>query len=129
MQIAEFNKNPRAANCTRGLKLEKARLDSFGQGERVAADLSGGFQVIRGGFAGFPIRDNVKGDLLSFVQAIHAGTLDGADVDKNVLAAVIWLDEAKAFLAVEPLHGSLRHENTSFSTCLGRPRNNGAGSK
>ena len=76
----------------------------------LSANRSGGFQVIRRGFAGLPIRDNVVGDFLSLVQAVHAGTLNGADVDENVLAAVIRLDEAKAFLAVEPLHGSLRHE-------------------
>jgi hypothetical protein len=30
-------------------------------------------------------------------------------VDEDVLAAIIRLDEAEAFLAIEPLHGSLRH--------------------
>jgi hypothetical protein len=33
---------------------------------------------------------------------------------EDILAAVIRLDEAKAFLAVEPLYGSLRHETLSF---------------
>jgi hypothetical protein len=46
---------------------------------------------------------------LALVEAIHPGAFDGADVDEYVLAAVIRLDEAVAFLAVEPLYGSLRH--------------------
>jgi len=39
----------------------------------------------------------------------HSGAFDRADVDEDVLAAAIRLDEAEAFLAIEPLHGSLRH--------------------
>ena len=39
----------------------------------------------------------------------HAGALDGTDVHEHILAAVFRLDETKAFLAVEPLHGSLSH--------------------
>jgi hypothetical protein len=30
-------------------------------------------------------------------------------VHENILAAIIRLDEAEAFLAIEPFHGSLRH--------------------
>ena len=74
------------------------------------------------------IRDNVIRDFLSLIETVHPGTLDGADVHENILAAVIRLDEAKAFLAVEPLYGSLRHETLLSGTCLGRPRNRVAGS-
>jgi hypothetical protein len=52
---------------------------------------------------------NVERDFLSLVEAAHPGAFDSADVDEHVLAAVIWLDEAEALLAVEPLYGSLRH--------------------
>jgi len=41
---------------------------------------------------------------------MHSGTLNCADVHKDVLAAVIRLNEAKALLAVEPFHGSLTHD-------------------
>ena len=42
----------------------------------------------------------------SVVQAGEPGTLDGTDMDEGVLAAIVRLNEAKTFLAVEPFHGS-----------------------
>jgi hypothetical protein len=83
---------------------------------------SGGAQIIGRRLAGPSIRDNVIRDLLSLVETAHPSALDGADMHENILAAVIRLDEAKAFLVVEPLYGSLRHETLLSSTCLGRPR-------
>jgi len=52
---------------------------------------------------------NVERDFLSLIEATQPGAFYSADVDEHVLAAVIRLDESKAFLAVEPLYGSLRH--------------------
>jgi hypothetical protein len=46
---------------------------------------------------------------LTFDQARKAGALDRADVNEYVLAAINGLDESKALLAVEPLHGSCDH--------------------
>jgi hypothetical protein len=42
-------------------------------------------------------------------------------VHEDILAAIIRLDEAEAFLAVEPLHGSLRHVALLSDTCVLRP--------
>jgi len=78
---------------------------------------SGGAQIVGRGLSGPSIRDNLVGDLLSLVEAAHPGALDGADMDENVLAAVIRLDEAKALLVVEPLYGSLRHETLLSAMC------------
>ncbi len=66
-------------------------------------------QILSRGLTRLSISNNVEGDLLSFVKAVHPGALDRADVHEDILAAVIRLDEAEAFLAVEPLHDSLRH--------------------
>jgi hypothetical protein len=38
---------------------------------------------------------------------MHTCALNRADVDEDILAAVVWLNEAEALLAVKPLHGSL----------------------
>ena len=52
---------------------------------------------------------DVKGDLLSLVEAAHSGAFDRADVHEDILVAVLRLDKAEALLAIEPLHGSLVH--------------------
>jgi hypothetical protein len=89
---------------------------------------SGGFQIIRRRLSAPSIRDNFVGDLLSLVKAAHPSALDGADVHENILGTVIRLNEAKAFLVVEPLHGSLGHETLLSGTCLNGPRTCAAGS-
>src|SRR6478609_9034486 len=48
-------------------------------------------------------------DLLAFVQAIEAGALDGADMDEDVLAALLRLDEAEALGGIEPLNSTSWH--------------------
>ena len=73
-------------------------------------------KIISRGFAGSSIRNNVERDFLSFVDALQPRAFDCADVHEDILAAIIWLDEAEAFLAVEPLHGSLRHR--AHNRCL-----------
>src|SRR5579871_4402128 len=72
---------------------------------------SGCAQILRRRLAGPSIRHKLKRDLLSLGKTGHPSALDCADMDENVLAAVIRLDEAKTFLAVEPLYGSLRHRH------------------
>jgi hypothetical protein len=81
---------------------------------------SDGAEVVRRGFACLAIGYNFVRDLLSLVEAVHPGAFDGADVNENILTAVIRLDEAKSFLAVEPLHGSLRHETLLSVMCFAR---------
>jgi hypothetical protein len=46
---------------------------------------------------------------LSFVEAMHPGAFDSTDVHEHILAAVIRLDEAEAFLAIKPFYRALRH--------------------
>jgi hypothetical protein len=83
---------------------------------------SDGAQIVRRGLAAPSVSNNIKRDLLSLVEPRHSGSFDRADVDEDVLAAVIRLDEAEAFLAIEPLHGSLRHLAFLSVTCVIRPR-------
>jgi len=51
----------------------------------------------------------LEAELLAFVERGHASALDGGDVDEDVGAAVVKLNEAEALLAVEPLHGADLH--------------------
>ena len=48
--------------------------------------------------------DDLELDLVTFSQGAEAIALDRGLVDEDVLAAVVWLNEAKAFLGVEPFH-------------------------
>src|SRR5687768_13674870 len=49
------------------------------------------------------------GNLLVFIEAAQARLFDGRDVDENVLAAVVRLDEAVALGAVEPFYSAGSH--------------------
>src|ERR1700731_4444671 len=58
-------------------------------------------------------------DFLTLVQRVQACAFDGADMDEHVLAAVIRLNEAVAFLRIEPLYGALAHGSCpSVSACV-----------
>ena len=63
-----------------------------------------GLEVDRGFLA--PLDLNVVADLLAFIQAVQSGPLDRADVDEDILAARVGLDESVAFGGVEPLDGT-----------------------
>jgi hypothetical protein len=61
--------------------------------------------------AGSSVCDDFEFELLPLVEGAQAGTLDRADVNEHILAAVIRLNEAEALLAVEPLYSARTHEN------------------
>ena len=52
---------------------------------------------------------NFDADFLTFLQSGHAGTFNGGDVHKHILAAIFRRDESKSFAWIKPLHGSFNH--------------------
>src|SRR5262249_129955 len=56
-----------------------------------------------------PLGHDVIADLLAFHEGAHAGAFDRADVHEHVPAAVARLDESKALLGIEELHGTCGH--------------------
>jgi len=56
-------------------------------------------------------------DLLTFAEIAHSGALDSADVDENVLTAIIRLDEAKTLGRIKPLNCAGRHDEPFLSIC------------
>ncbi len=64
---------------------------------------SEGTQILGRGLSGPSIGYDFEGNLLSFIEAIQAGALNRADMHKDILAAVLGLDEAEALLTVKPL--------------------------
>ena len=65
--------------------------------------------VCDSGFSTAAIDFGVEGHFLSLTKAREASALKCRDVHENVLAAIVWLDEAIAFGCVEELHGSGLH--------------------
>jgi len=66
-------------------------------------------QIVGRRLTGPSISNNFERDLLSLTETLHSRAFDRADMDEDILAAVVGLNETEAFLATEPLHGSLRH--------------------
>lgn len=75
----------------------------------ILGRLLNGLQIFCCIFSGPRIGDNVEGHALSFIKALHPCTFDRLHVNEHISSTVIRLDEPEALLAVEPLHGSLRH--------------------
>ena len=57
-------------------------------------------QIVRRGFAGAPIGDDLVGGLLAFIPAAQAGPFDRADMDEHVDTASIGLNEPEPFVAL-----------------------------
>jgi hypothetical protein len=74
-------------------------------------DMSDCAEMVSGALAGPAVLDDLIADLLAFVEPLHAGALDSRDMDENVLAAIIGLDEAEALGTVEPFHCACRHHD------------------
>jgi hypothetical protein len=76
---------------------------------------SGRFATLRrldgahGDLAGPAVFLGIERDLLALDQPAHSSALERGSVNEDVLAAVIRLNEAKAFLVVIELHGARIH--------------------
>jgi hypothetical protein len=66
-------------------------------------------ELIGGGLAGALVLGDLVAHLLVFAQIAQAGALDGADMNENIRAAIIGLDEAEALLTIEPFHDASSH--------------------
>jgi hypothetical protein len=67
-----------------------------------------GLQIGRGILAA--LVHHLVGDLLAFIEAAQARALDGADVDEDVLAAAIGLNETETLGGVEPFDGACSND-------------------
>src|SRR2546429_8953022 len=85
-----------------------------------------GAQILSGRLASPAVCDDVERDILPLVEGAHARAFDRADMNEDILVAALRVNEAGAFLAVEPLHSSLVHGSSSFGRCVFEPRRNAA---
>src|SRR5262249_23026722 len=77
-------------------------------------------QIARGLLAA--LGDDFEADLLTFDQRAHTGALYRRDMHKHILRAIIRLNKAEAFLGIEKLHSSDRHQEFPFTLPVERPR-------
>ena len=66
-------------------------------------------QIFRAGLAAHLVRLGFELNLLPFGEIGEARTLDRADVNEHIVAAVLRGDKSKTLLAVKPLHCTLSH--------------------
>jgi hypothetical protein len=85
---------------------------------RFALDLpscrSSNLQIFGAAFAAFGIDLDLKRQLLALSQVGQSGAFYGADMNEYIVAAIIWLNEAKSLLAVEPLDRTCCHNLSLF---------------
>jgi hypothetical protein len=66
-------------------------------------------KIFRAGLAAHAVDLRFIRKLLAFIERAQTSTLYGADVDENVGAAIVGLDESEALGCVEPLNCSGSH--------------------
>ncbi len=56
---------------------------------------------------------NLEADTISFRKALKTFTFDGAMVNKDIFAAILYRNKSKTLLIVEPLYSTLRHNSSN----------------
>jgi hypothetical protein len=80
------------------------------RGRRPAmASVSGGLQILCGALARTAILHDIEGKLLPFDDGAHASTLDSGNMDEDIRAAGVGLDETETLGGIEELHDSSVH--------------------
>src|SRR5262249_6999635 len=72
------------------------------------------FEIVRRLLAA--IADNFKFDHLPLVERAQAGALDGGDMDEDIFAATLGLNESVALRRIEPLDGTSSHRGLPAHT-------------
>jgi hypothetical protein len=67
-------------------------------------------QIIGRRLSGTAVRNDIKTHGLPLIEGAQTGAFDRADMDKDIIPAIRWLNEAKALLVVEPLYSSRSHK-------------------
>ncbi len=76
----------------------------------------GELKIPRRGLPGAPVGLDLEGNLLTLDKAAQTRALKGADMDENILAAVVRLDEAVALLTVIPFYDAHIHGVVPFAS-------------
>jgi hypothetical protein len=109
MTRAKKNKSRAPVKRRRDPKRQLCQFIRGQSDDSLLRDRSDGAQIFSGRLAAPAVRDDVVRHLLALVEGVHAGAFDRADMNEDVLAAVLRLNEAKTLLAVKPLHSTRIH--------------------
>ena len=82
-------------------------INRTGRGVGSVNVASGQFQI--GGRSLAALHLHLVADLLSFIKATQASSLNRGDVDEDILAAILRHDETEAFCGIEPLDSPDSH--------------------
>ena len=107
-------KSVKLTSKRRGERRLHSFRDRIGSGlDSTGWPISDRFQILRRGFAGALVGDDLIGNLLPFVQAVQTGPFDRADMDKHIGAAGVGLNEPESFRRIEPFHCARRMARSS----------------
>lgn len=81
------------------------------EGREIKSDQ---LQLIGRLLAGPFVLGELVADLLTFVQIADTSAFYSADMDENILTAIVRLNEAKAFLRIKPFYGAGAHGDVSL---------------
>jgi len=66
-------------------------------------------QILCRALAATSVRDGIERDFLPLVDGAHAGAFDRADMNEDIIAAGLRLNEAEALLIVKPSRNTRMH--------------------
>src|SRR6185312_13690618 len=110
-------REPRAWRTRRGARNHSLASTSVVKAAWLVRCRLGALQIFRGRLAGLAIGHDLVRDLLAFAEGAHSSAFDRADVNEDVLAAVLRLNETETLLAVKPLHGARAHKIYPLVMC------------
>src|SRR5438094_2417864 len=82
-----------------------------GQADVALGSRLGDLKRLGGGLAGAAVRHDFEAKLLTLFQAGQASAFNRADMNEDVVAVVVGLDETETLLAVEPFYSAHGHGN------------------
>ena len=81
----------------------------------VRPERSGGSQIASRAAASALVSHDLERELLALLERAHASAFNSGNMDEDVGAAIVWDDEAEAFVLIEELYGSRGHVSFPFN--------------
>jgi hypothetical protein len=96
------------------MRLQDQRRCVCGQGSKALSGLDC-LKVFRGKLAVTIVLHGIEAELLAFMDRRETRTLNGRNMDEDIRAAIVRLNEAEAFGRIEELNSSNGHDDFPFN--------------